>query len=143
MTPFVFPALRRKRSTGWESAILAMATEGTAHQEALVSFKNFSDERLAGVLLDTGSSETAILCHGYADQKNGFHLPRIAKALAQKSWSSFRYSSWHPLQCTLYTQLSAQGYDQCLHCARCELTQTSPKSQNQVLDACCLLQIRL
>ena len=68
-----------------------MATLGTAPKERNVSFTNFTGEKLSGILLDTGSPEVAILCHGYTDHKNGFHLPAIARALADKGWSSLRY----------------------------------------------------
>ena len=67
-----------------------MTINGVAHQEERVVFINPSGEKLLGILLDAGSSEAAILCHGYTDHKNGFHLPAIARALADRGWSSFR-----------------------------------------------------
>ena len=68
-----------------------MADEGKLQDEEKVRFSNPSKESLAGVLLDSRSPETAVLCHGYSDHKNGFHLPAIARALAAKGWSSLRY----------------------------------------------------
>ena len=67
-----------------------MTINGTAHQEEKIAFTNPSGEKLSGVLLDVGSSEAAILCHGYTDHKNGFHLPAVARALADRGWSSLR-----------------------------------------------------
>ena len=68
-----------------------MAIKQPINQERKVTFKNPSGETLAGVLLDAGSSDAAVLCHGYADSKNGFHLPALAQALASKGCSSLRY----------------------------------------------------
>lgn len=67
-----------------------MTTSGTTRKEQNVSFKNSSKETLAGILYDTGSPKAVVLCHGYADSKNGFHLPALAKAMADKGWSSLR-----------------------------------------------------
>ena len=68
-----------------------MATQQPISQERKVTFKNSSGETLAGTLLDAGSSDAAVLCHGYADSKDGFHLPALAHALANKGCSSLRY----------------------------------------------------
>lgn len=84
------PVLRRGPSTAWKSAVSGTATVPMASQEREVTFTNPSSEKLAGTFLDAGSSKTAILCHGYTDQKNGFHLPAIAEALANRGWSSLR-----------------------------------------------------
>jgi len=45
---------------------------------------------LSGILVDVGSSEAAVLCHGYADTKNGFQLPALAQALATRGCSTLR-----------------------------------------------------
>ena len=68
-----------------------MASQQPISQERKVTFQNSSGETLAGILLDAGSSDAAVLCHGYADSKNGFHLPALAQALANKGCSSLRY----------------------------------------------------
>ena len=67
-----------------------MSTDTSTTQERKVSFKNSSGELLSGILVDVGSSEAAVLCHGYADTKNGFHLPALAQALATKGCSTLR-----------------------------------------------------
>ena len=67
-----------------------MTINETTNHEEKVAFINPSGENLSGILLDAGSSEAAILCHGYTDHKNGFHLPAIARALADRGWSSLR-----------------------------------------------------
>lgn len=59
--------------------------------EEQVRFKNDSGEVLAGVWHDSGSDNAVILCHGYSDTKNGFHLPALAQACAAHQYSSLRY----------------------------------------------------
>lgn len=80
-----------RRSKTLQSATADMTTSGTTRKEQNVSFKNSSKETLAGILYDTGSPKAVVLCHGYADSKNGFHLPALAKAMADKGWSSLRF----------------------------------------------------
>lgn len=68
-----------------------MSTDTSTTQERKVSFENSSGDVLSGILVDVGSSEAAVLCHGYADTKNGFHLPVLAQALATKGCSTLRF----------------------------------------------------
>ena len=58
--------------------------------EERICFENQSMETLVGILNEAGSADTVILCHGYADTKNGFHLPALAQALADKGYCSLR-----------------------------------------------------
>ncbi|KAL3134145.1 hypothetical protein ABBQ32_008564 [Trebouxia sp. C0010 RCD-2024] len=85
------PVLRRGPSIVWKAAVSGLSTVPMASREREVTFTNPSNESLAGIFLDAGSSKTAILCHGYTDHKNGFHLPAIAEALANRGWSSLRF----------------------------------------------------
>ncbi|KAL0039934.1 hypothetical protein WJX77_012021 [Trebouxia sp. C0004] len=68
-----------------------MATDTSTTKECKISFKNSSGDLLSGILVDVGSSDAAILCHGYADTKNGFHLPKLAQALVTKGCSTLRF----------------------------------------------------
>lgn len=68
-----------------------MSTDTSTTKECKISFKNSSGDLLSGILMDVGSCEAAILCHGYADTKNGFHLPALAQALAAKGCSTLRF----------------------------------------------------
>lgn len=67
-----------------------MSTDTSTTKEHKVSFINSSGDLLSGILVDVSSFEAAILCHGYADTKNGFHLPALAQALATKGCSTLR-----------------------------------------------------
>lgn len=48
-----------------------------------VQYRNASGELLVGVLVDDGQTDAVVLCHGYMDGKDRFHLPAIANALLQ------------------------------------------------------------
>lgn len=59
--------------------------------EAELSFVNPRGERLCGLLLDTGSPEVVLLCHGYIANYNMCQFPVVAATLAQANISSFRF----------------------------------------------------
>ena len=69
-----------------------MASLAAAKQteEEKVRFTNESGEVLVGLLHEADSEDSVILCHGYADTKNGFHLPALAQALADNGYTSLR-----------------------------------------------------
>ncbi len=82
--------LQSRRPRALNITTSEMPTDTSTTQERKVSFENSSADLLSGILVDVGSSEAAILCHGYADTKNGFHLPALAQALATRGCSTLR-----------------------------------------------------
>ncbi len=83
--------LQSRRPRALNITTSEMSTDTSTTQERKISFKNSSGDLLSGILVDVGSSEAAVLCHGYADTKNGFHLPALAQALATRGCSTIRY----------------------------------------------------
>lgn len=82
--------LHSRRPSSLNSITSDMSIDTSTTKESNISFKSSSGDLLSGILVDIGSCEAAILCHGYADTKNGFHLPALAQALAAKGCSTLR-----------------------------------------------------
>ncbi|KAK9864904.1 hypothetical protein WJX84_005093 [Apatococcus fuscideae] len=59
--------------------------------ETKVHFTNADQQQLVGLLQEAGSKEVCILCHGFADTKEGGFLPGLAAALAAEGQSSLRF----------------------------------------------------
>lgn len=59
--------------------------------ERKLEFVNGKGEKLAGTLLDTGSTNVVLMCHGYLSNRNSCRFSEIASALADAGMSSFRF----------------------------------------------------
>lgn len=59
--------------------------------ERKLEFVNDKGETLVGTLLDTGSSNVVLMCHGYLSNRNSCRFGEIASALASAGLSSFRF----------------------------------------------------
>eukprot|EP00890_Picochlorum_soloecismus_P006850 jgi/Picsp_1/990/NSC_04474-R1_esterase lipase thioesterase family protein len=70
------------------SIVQAMAIEPI---ERKLDFVNDKGEKLAGILLDTGSPNVVLMCHGYLSNRNSCRFGEIASALADVGMSSFRF----------------------------------------------------
>ncbi|CAK0786160.1 hypothetical protein CVIRNUC_009373 [Coccomyxa viridis] len=81
------------RPSASAAARMALSAEANTATwaEKRVSFKNAKGEQIIGISVDTGSEDVAILCHGLGDHKDGFVLPQMAAALAEKGHSSLRF----------------------------------------------------
>ncbi|KAI3430988.1 hypothetical protein D9Q98_009391 [Chlorella vulgaris] len=86
-----------------------MATEpATAARPAVehdLSFLNPQGERLVGKLLDTGSEDVVVLCHGFVANMGMCQFPLIAAKLAAAGISSFRFD--HP--CAIFSKSQRLG----------------------------------
>lgn len=69
----------------------APAEAPPAAEERELSFVNPQGERLVGKLVDTGSEDVVILCHGYVANSEMCQFPLVAAELAEAGLSSFRF----------------------------------------------------
>ncbi|KAK9794303.1 hypothetical protein WJX73_001864 [Symbiochloris irregularis] len=60
-------------------------------REERVTFRNARGQQLVGALVDTGSQDAAILCHGMYDNKTAHFHPEMAQTLAARGLSSLRF----------------------------------------------------
>ena len=66
--------------------------------ESRLGFKNNRGENLVGILVDPGSQDTVLLCHGFLANKDMCHFPLLASTLANRGLASFRFDhpcAWH------------------------------------------------
>ena len=63
---------------------------GSADTEAEHQFTNADGQNLYGTVLDAGTPELCILCHGWSTDRNGAFIPELAKELAKHKISTFR-----------------------------------------------------
>ncbi|KAL4420728.1 hypothetical protein ABPG75_010384 [Micractinium tetrahymenae] len=84
----------------------AAPAAATAEPEAReLSFTNSRGERLVGVLVDIGSEDVVLLCHGYVANHSMCQFPLLAGELAAAGLSSFRFD--HP--CAIYSASQRRG----------------------------------
>nr|VDD33999.1 unnamed protein product [Brassica oleracea] len=60
-------------------------------QHRRVVIENSHGEKLVGVLHDTGSTETVVICHGFRSSKDRIPMPTIANVFEKAMISSFRF----------------------------------------------------
>uniref|UniRef100_A0A0D3EG30 Serine aminopeptidase S33 domain-containing protein n=1 Tax=Brassica oleracea var. oleracea TaxID=109376 RepID=A0A0D3EG30_BRAOL len=60
-------------------------------QHRRVVIENSHGEKLVGVLHDTGSTETVVICHGFRSSKDRIPMPAIANVFEKAMISSFRF----------------------------------------------------
>ncbi|CAG9460532.1 unnamed protein product [Pedinophyceae sp. YPF-701] len=60
------------------------------YEEQPMTFKSPEGHLLVGKLVDVGE-EVCVLCHGFMDGKDEFHLPELAKRLANEGVSTLRF----------------------------------------------------
>nr|AFO66535.1 putative alpha/beta hydrolase fold protein [Brassica napus] len=60
-------------------------------QHRRVVIENSHGEKLVGVLHDTGSTETVVICHGFRSSKDRIPMPTIANFFEKAMISSFRF----------------------------------------------------
>lgn len=70
-----------------------------------LAFTNSRGESLAGVLVDTGSQDVVLLCHGYVANHTMCQFPLLAAELAAAGLSSFRFD--HP--CAILSRSERRG----------------------------------
>lgn len=80
-------ASRRPRSV---VSMALSATSPTAVETRRVMFRGPGGESLIGNHTMPGARHAVLLQHGYASNKDGFHLERIAKTLAEGGVGSLR-----------------------------------------------------
>lgn len=73
--------------------------------EKELSFVNAKGERLMGRLLDTGSEDAVVLCHGYVANMGMCRFPLVAAQLAAAGISSFRFDH----ACAIYSKSERKG----------------------------------
>jgi alpha-beta hydrolase superfamily lysophospholipase len=66
----------------------------TKMREHRHTFRNDRGENLIGILVDAGSQDTVLVCHGFMANKDMCQFPLIASTLANRGLSSFRFD--HP-----------------------------------------------
>ena len=68
----------------------AAAMASSSGSEVEHTFQNDKQQQLSGTLLDAGTPNLCILCHGLSATRNSCFLPELAQALASKGFSTFR-----------------------------------------------------
>ncbi|KAI7836013.1 hypothetical protein COHA_010097 [Chlorella ohadii] len=76
-----------------------------AAEERELDFLNPKGERLFGKLVDTGSDDVVILCHGYVANSEMCQFPLVAAELAEAGLSSFRFDH----ACAIRSRSERQG----------------------------------
>ncbi|XP_076899001.1 putative uncharacterized protein YDL057W isoform X1 [Bidens hawaiensis] len=64
---------------------------GVRIQEQRVIIQNSYNEKLVGILHDTGSNEVVVVCHGYRSCKDRIPMVNLAAAFAIEGISAFRF----------------------------------------------------
>ncbi|KAJ4890412.1 alpha/beta-Hydrolases superfamily protein [Raphanus sativus] len=62
-----------------------------AQQPKKMEIPNSHDEKLVGLLHETGSKEVVVLCHGFRSSKNHQIMKNVAAALEKEGISAFRF----------------------------------------------------
>ena len=65
----------------------------SAGSEAELEFKNEDGQTLYGTVLDAGTPDLCMLCHGLGSDRNGAFLPALAEALRKQKISTFRQAA--------------------------------------------------
>ncbi|KAL1218335.1 hypothetical protein V5N11_028046 [Cardamine amara subsp. amara] len=67
-----------------------MDSSSNAQQKKIV-IPNSRNEKLVGLLHETGSKEVVVLCHGFRSNKENQILKNVADALEKEGISAFRF----------------------------------------------------
>ncbi|XP_009149895.1 uncharacterized protein LOC103873226 [Brassica rapa] len=60
-------------------------------QQKRIEIRNSHNEKLVGLLHETGSKEIVVLCHGFRSSKNNQIMKNVAAALEKEGISAFRF----------------------------------------------------
>ncbi|XP_058073880.1 uncharacterized protein LOC131222731 isoform X1 [Magnolia sinica] len=60
-------------------------------QQQKITIPNNRGEKLVGILLETGSRELVVICHGFQSSKEGKTIASVAAALTREGISTFRF----------------------------------------------------
>ncbi|RID42291.1 hypothetical protein BRARA_J02191 [Brassica rapa] len=66
-------------------------SDNSEMQHRRIVIENSHGEKLVGVLHDTGSTETVVICHGFRSSKDRIPMPTIANVFEKAMISSFRF----------------------------------------------------
>ncbi|KAG5376980.1 hypothetical protein IGI04_041576 [Brassica rapa subsp. trilocularis] len=66
-------------------------SDNSEMQHRRIVIENSHGEKLVGVLHDTGSTETVVICHGFRSSKDRIPMPTIANFFEKAMISSFRF----------------------------------------------------
>ncbi|KAH0893417.1 hypothetical protein HID58_055846, partial [Brassica napus] len=86
------------RYTGHQSQLVSIVMEfiktGTsacAEEQQRIEILNSHNEKLVGLLHETGSTEVVVLCHGFRSNKNDTVMKSVAAAIEKEGISAFRF----------------------------------------------------
>ncbi|CAH8366875.1 unnamed protein product [Eruca vesicaria subsp. sativa] len=66
-------------------------TSACAQQQQRIEILNSHNEKLIGLLHETGSREVVVLCHGFRSNKNDTVMKSVAAAIEKEGISAFRF----------------------------------------------------
>ncbi|RID58439.1 hypothetical protein BRARA_F01742 [Brassica rapa] len=67
------------------------SSQGTSEEQQRIEILNSHNEKLVGLLHETGSTEVVVLCHGFRSNKNDAVMKNVAAAIEKEGVSAFRF----------------------------------------------------
>ncbi|XP_013625583.1 PREDICTED: uncharacterized protein LOC106331723 isoform X2 [Brassica oleracea var. oleracea] len=69
----------------------SQGTSACAEEQQRIEILNSHNEKLVGLLHETGSTEVVVLCHGFRSNKNDTVMKSVAAAIEKEGISAFRF----------------------------------------------------
>ncbi|CAN7022040.1 unnamed protein product [Brassica rapa subsp. trilocularis] len=69
----------------------SLGTSACAEEQQRIEILNSHNEKLVGLLHETGSTEVVVLCHGFRSNKNDAVMKSVAAAIEKEGISAFRF----------------------------------------------------
>ncbi|CAG7869872.1 unnamed protein product [Brassica rapa] len=69
----------------------SQGTSACAEEQQRIEILNSHNEKLVGLLHETGSTEVVVLCHGFRSNKNDAVMKSVAAAIEKEGISAFRF----------------------------------------------------
>ncbi|XP_002893583.2 uncharacterized protein LOC9326896 isoform X2 [Arabidopsis lyrata subsp. lyrata] len=87
-----FPIKKNKISCNKANKLRMDSSQGiSAGTQQKIVIPNSNNEKLVGLLHETGSTEIVVLCHGFRSTKNDLVMKNVAAAIEKEGISAFRF----------------------------------------------------
>nr|VDC66550.1 unnamed protein product [Brassica rapa] len=95
----------------------SQGTSACAEEQQRIEILNSHNEKLVGLLHETGSTEVVVLCHGFRSNKNDAVMKSVAAAIEKEGISAFRFDfSGNGLIC--FSLFPPSSLIDAFHCCR-------------------------
>ncbi|KAG7593340.1 Alpha/Beta hydrolase fold [Arabidopsis thaliana x Arabidopsis arenosa] len=87
-----FPITKKRISCNKANKLRMDSSQGiSATTQQKIVIPNSNNEKLVGLLHETGSTEIVVLCHGFRSTKNDLVMKNVAAAIEKEGISAFRF----------------------------------------------------